>query len=207
MAWNAEKVGLLSDIELQNLLSNAKTRQNGEVATLCADEMQRRKVAAKVGKAAKRNRVRACSPDISRARQIEFEADAFLVDLANKLSFEYDLSEATARALSTKSFRPHRLLAKNGKQSKLGGIKKRGRIAIYRYISYRRDDDIVGLAAVMINKDEEGVIWKVDGPDRLLPNREDRYPGLEISWGVWFVQFADAEVQFRLLLNAIAPKR
>jgi hypothetical protein len=203
--WNPESVRLLSDIELQNLLRNARTRQNQEVEALCAEEQQRRKVAAKVERAAKNNRARASK--ISRARQIEIEADVLLVDLANKLNVEYDLSEAAARALSNGRFRPHRLLAKNGTQSKLGGIKKRGQIAIYRYISYRRNDDIVGLAAVMINKDDEGVFWKVDGPEHLLHNREDRYPELEIDWGVWFAQFSEAEAQFRTLLNAIAPKR
>ena len=134
------------------------------------------------------------------------EADALLVTLANDLSSTYDLSKETARKLSTKSFLPHRLLSTNGKESKLGGVKKRGKIAIYRYISYRLGEDILSLNAVMIDKDEERVSWRVDGPDHLLLNKEDRYPELNITVGAWFDEFFDAEQKFRMLVDAVAPR-
>ncbi len=209
--WTAERVGRLSDAELRNLAENARNGKNIFVTGLCAYEIENRKTVAKEKRAQSRRRSKDHPLGSSNVRNIEMDADALLVTLANNLRSNYDLSETTARKLSTKPFRPHRLLSKNGKESKLGGAKKRGQIAIYRYISYRLGNDIVSLAAVMVDKDQGRVTWNVSGPDHLLPNQENSSPESEIKrWArtreVWFDKFSDAENKFRELMSAVAPK-
>lgn len=198
---------MLTDSEISNLFENAQSRQNEQVVILCTQEIQKRKNAAKLARADNQFERGGQSPNTSRARVIEIEANALLVELAKKLNEIYDLTVETARKLSTRPFRPHRLLAKNGQESKIGGVKKRGEVAIYRFISYRINEDIVSLAAVMIDKEAESVTWLVGGPDRLLQNTETRPVGSETGQGVWLAQFADAAEQFTKLLDAIAPKK
>ena len=205
--WTAERVICLDDIELKNLLENARLRGNNFVMSLCGVEISRRKTVAKELRPAPAKQAAGRVAKGSSYRNIEIDADALLVTLAHKLVEVYDLSEETARKLSTKNFRAHRLLSKNSKQSKIGGVKKRGEVAIYRFISYRINDESVSLAAVMIDKNDTDVFWMVNGPIRLLPNQESCSFGEEICIGVWCNQFIDAEAQFIKLLDALAPKK
>ena len=204
--WNTDRVSTLTDSELTNLFTNARSRQNEFVSSLCIDEINRRKI---IAKEARQLAIREKSGNASSAcyKKIEFDADNLLVTLAKKIDESYDLTEKTAKGLSTAPFRAHRLLAKSGKESKIGGVKKRGEVAIYRFISYRINQDIVSVAAVMIGKDDENVFWFVGGPDRLMPEQESRPIGTETIQGMWFENIADAEFEFRQLLNAIAPRK
>src|SRR5712672_4668743 len=63
-----------------------------------------------------------------------------------EMAEKYDLSEETAKAKSAdvKGFRSHKLLDAKG-YAKLGGHQRDGSVAIERYISYRRGNDIVTL--------------------------------------------------------------
>jgi len=65
---------------------------------------------------------------------------------------------------------------------KIGGVKKQGEVQIYRYISYRISTYEVSLAAVMVSADEDCVSWRIDGSDELVPEKTQRYCGLEISY-------------------------
>ena len=204
--WNADRVSTLTDAELTILLTNARSRQNELVSSLCIDEINRRKIIAKEARQVS-NGKRSGNAIRPRYRNIEIDADNCLVTLAKKLDESYDLTEETARGLSTAPFRAHRLLAKSGKESKIGGVKKRGEVAIYRFISYRINEDVASLAAIMIDKDDESVVWLVGGPDRFLPDQESRQLGSEIGQGVWLAQFSEAEERFRKLVDAIAPAK
>ena len=204
--WNADRVSTLTDAELTILLTNARSRQNELVSSLCIDEINRRKIIAKEARQVSSGK-RSGNAIRPRYRNIEIDADNCLVTLAKKLDESYDLTEETARGLSTAPFRAHRLLAKSGKESKIGGVKKRGEVAIYRFISYRINEDVASLAAIMIDKDDESVVWLVGGPDRFLPDQESRQLGSEIGQGVWLAQFSEAEERFRKLVDAIAPAK
>ena len=82
-----------------------------------------------------------------------------------------------------------------------------GEVAIYRFISYRINEDVASLAAIMIDKDDESVVWLVGGADSFLPDQESRQLGSEIGQGVWLAQFSEAEERFRKLVDAIAPAK
>lgn len=206
--WTSEKIGLLSDDELMTLSENAARKNNTKLADFCRSELTRRYGDARRPNTSVRSRSAFSNHSSSKLRQIELDADAQLVDFTVRLDAEFDLSPERALALSTVKFRPLRLLSKNGRLSKTGGIQLRGTVAICRYISYKKDKAVVGLAAVMIGKDDNRVVWRVSGPDSLLPNQVDRYPSLEIGRGVWFESFHQGAALFReLLLLLDSPRR
>lgn len=202
--WDEERVRLLGDVELHNLMENAQKRGSEPVAELCALEIERRRSAIGVRNA----RVRKVSGPhgSSGLRKIDADTDELLVRLANDLMTTYDLSEETAQKLSANRIRPLSMLSKNGKMSKIGGFKKRGEVAIFRYISYRIGDATISLAAVMAREGEDQVTWRVDGPDHLVPAKEERYLGTKTSRGVWFNNFEDTAEKFRDLIALLAPK-
>lgn len=201
--WTEDRIRVLDNTELLNLLDNARKRKDERVEAMCLAESERRKREVRVASP----RVSADDAGSSGRRKVEIDADDLLVGLANELDSEFDLSEATARMLATTKFRPHRLLAKGGKHSKLGGVQKRGQVAVYRYISYRRDDASISLAAVMGDKADGRAVWRIDGPETLVPGKESRFPGLDIDLGVWCETFDEAKEKFRRLIETLAPKR
>jgi len=83
---------------------------------------------------------------------------------------KYDLSEETAKARSAdvKGFRSHKLLDAKG-YAKLGGMQRDGTVAVDRYISYRRGNDIVTLG-VWLLKDApiEDHEFHVSGPASMI---------------------------------------
>ncbi len=76
-----------------------------------------------------------------------------LADVGKEMAGKYDLSEETAKAKSegVKGFQAHKLLDCKG-YAKLGGMQRDGSVAVERYISYRRGNDIVYLG-VFLPKD------------------------------------------------------
>jgi hypothetical protein len=96
---------------------------------------------------------------------------------------KYDLSEETAKTKSAgvKGFRSHKLLDAKG-YAKLGGHQRDGTVAVDRYISYRRGNDIVALG-VWLAKDApiEDHAFHVSAPPAML---EGGKPFSEVRPGV-----------------------
>ncbi len=86
-------------------------------------------------------------------KEFEHDVSGQLAVVGKEMAEKYDLSEETAKARSAgvKGFRSHKLLDAKG-YAKLGGHQRDGTVAIDRYISYRRGNDIVSLG-VWLPKD------------------------------------------------------
>src|SRR3954451_1406322 len=141
--WTDDRIAALSDQDLKNLLVNAERKDATEIILQCQAELEKRN-AAKPRKAAKPR------TDI---KEFEHEVSAQLAAVGKEMAEKYDLSEETAKAKSAgvKGFRSHKLLDAKG-FAKLGGSQRVGTVAVDRYISYRRGNDIVMLG-VWLQKD------------------------------------------------------
>jgi hypothetical protein len=141
--WSDDRVAALSDQDLRNLKVNAERKSVAGVVAQCQAEMEKRD-AAKQGKAAKPR---------TEIKEFEHAMSAHLAAVGKQMAEKYDLSEETAKARSTgvKGFRSHKLLDAKG-YAKLGGHQRDGTVAVDRYISYRRGNDIVSLG-VWLSKD------------------------------------------------------
>ena len=159
--WSDDRIAALSDQDLKNLLVNAERKSVGGVVAQCKAEIEKRD-AAKPRKAAKPR---------TELKEFEHEMSAQLAAVGKQMAEKYDLSEETAKAKSAgvKGFRSHKLLDAKG-YAKLGGHQRDGSVAIDRYISYRRGNDIVTLG-VWLAKDAP-----IDGPrvSRQRAGRHDR---------------------------------
>jgi hypothetical protein len=143
--WTDDRIAALSDPDLKNLLANAERKSVDDLVARCQAELDKRN-ASKPRKAAK-----------PRTELKEFERDMSvrLADVGKQMAEKYDLSEETAKAKSAgvKGFRAHKLVGSDG-QAKLGGLQRAGFVAVDRYISYRRGNDIVSLG-VFLPKDQD----------------------------------------------------
>ncbi|MBN9147063.1 MULTISPECIES: hypothetical protein [unclassified Nitrobacter] len=143
--WTDDRLAALSDSDLKNLLANAERKSVDDLVARCQAELEKRN-ALKPRKAAK-----------PRTELKDFERDmsAQLAGVGRRMAEKYDLSEETAKAKSAgvKGFRAHKLVGSDG-QAKLGGLQRAGFVAIDRYISYRRGNDIVSLG-VFLPKDQD----------------------------------------------------
>ena len=143
--WTDDRIAALSDSDLKNLLANAERKSVDALAARCRAELEKRD-ALKPRKAAK-----------PRTELKDFERDmsAQLAVVGRRMAEKYDLSEETAKAKSAgvKGFRAHKLVGSDG-QAKLGGLQRAGFVAVDRYISYRRGNDIVSLG-VFLPKDQD----------------------------------------------------
>jgi hypothetical protein len=141
--WSDDRIAGLSDQDLKNLLANAERKSAAEVIAQCKAELERRD-ALKPRKSAKPR---------TELKEFEHEMSAQLAAVGKEMAEKYDLSEATAKAKSegVKGFRSHKLLDAKG-YAKLGGHQRDGSVAVDRYISYRRGNDIVTLG-VWLPKD------------------------------------------------------
>jgi len=141
--WTDDRIAALSDQDLKNLLVNAERKSVADVAEKCKTELGKRN-ALKPRKASKER---------SPLKELEHEVSERLAVVGKEMAAKYDLSEATAKAKSegVKGFKAHRLLDSKG-FAKLGGHQRDGSVAIDRYISYRRGNDIVTLG-VWLPKD------------------------------------------------------
>jgi hypothetical protein len=141
--WSDDRIAALSDQDLKNLLVNAERKSVSAVIAQCRAEMEKRD-AAKPRKAAKPR---------TELKEFEHEMSGQLGSVGREMAAKYDLSEQTAKARSEgiKGFRSHKLLDAKG-YAKLGGHQRDGTVAVDRYISYRRGNDIVTLG-VWLPKD------------------------------------------------------
>lgn len=143
--WTDDRIAALSDSDLKNLLANAERKSVDDLVARCQAELDKRN-ASKPRKAAK-----------PRTELKEFERDMSvrLAEVGKQMAEKYDLSEETAkvRSAGVKGFRAHKLVGSDG-QAKLGGLQRAGFVAVDRYISYRRGNDIVSLG-VFLPKDQD----------------------------------------------------
>jgi hypothetical protein len=139
--WSDDRIAALSDQDLKNLLVNAERKSAADVIAQCKAEMEKRD-AAKPRKASKPR---------TELKEFEHDMSAQLAAVGREMAEKYDLSEETAKAKSAgvKGFRSHKLLDDKG-YAKLGGHQRDGTVAVDRYISYRRGNDIVTLGVWLL---------------------------------------------------------
>ncbi|HEY3796184.1 MAG TPA: hypothetical protein VGM09_30545 [Bradyrhizobium sp.] len=141
--WSDDRIAALSDQDLKNLLANAERKSAADLIAKCRAELEKRD-AARPRKAAKPR---------TELKEFEHAISGEIAEVGRRMAAKYDLSEETAKARSAgiKGFRSHKLLDGQG-YAKLGGHQRDGTVAIDRYISYRRGNDIVMLG-VWLPKD------------------------------------------------------
>ncbi|HWG04563.1 MAG TPA: hypothetical protein VG271_06080 [Beijerinckiaceae bacterium] len=141
--WSDDRIAALSDQDLKNLLAIAERKSVADLIAKCRAELEKRD-AARPRKAAKPR---------TELKEFEHAISGEIAEVGRRMAAKYDLSEETAKARSAgiKGFRSHKLLDGQG-YAKLGGHQRDGTVAIDRYISYRRGNDIVMLG-VWLPKD------------------------------------------------------
>ena len=134
--WSDDRIAALSDQDLKNLLANAERKSVADLIVKCQAEIEKRN-AAKPRKATKPR---------TELKEFEHAMSGEIAEVGKRMAAKYDLSEETAKAKSegVKGFRSHKLLDAQG-YAKLGGYQRDGTVAVDRYISYRRGNDIVAL--------------------------------------------------------------
>jgi hypothetical protein len=134
--WSDDRITALSDQDLKNLLVNAERKSAADLVAKCQAEIEKRN-AAKPRKAAKPR---------TELKEFEHAMSGELAEAGKRMAAKYDLSEETAKARSegVKGFRSHKLLDAQG-HAKLGGHQRDGTVAVDRYVSYRRGNDIASL--------------------------------------------------------------
>jgi hypothetical protein len=139
--WTDDRIAALSDQDLKNLHANAKRKSAPGIVAQCEAEIEKRE-AAKPRKAAKPR---------TELKEFEHDISAKLAAVGKEMAEKYDLSEETAKTKSegVKGFRSHKLLDAKG-YAKLGGHQRDGTVAVDRYISYRRGNDIVTLGVWLL---------------------------------------------------------
>jgi hypothetical protein len=158
--WSDDRIAALSDQDLKNLLVNAERKSAAGIIAQCRAEIEKRDAA----------RPRKGSKPRTELKEFEHDISAQLAAVGKEMADKYDLSEDTAKANSAgvKGFRSHKLLDAKG-LAKLGGHQRDGTVAIDRYISYRRGNDIVTLG-VWLLKDApvEDREFHVSGPAAMI---------------------------------------
>jgi hypothetical protein len=134
--WSDERIAALSDQDLKNLRANAEKKSVADLIAKCQAEIEKRN-ALKPRKAAKPR---------TELKEFEHAMSGELAEAGKRMAAKYDLTEETAKAKSqgVKGFRSHKLLDAQG-FAKLGGHQRDGTVAVDRYISYRRGNDIASL--------------------------------------------------------------
>jgi len=134
--WSDDRIAALSDQDLKNLLVNAERKSVTDLIAKCQAELEKRN-AAKPRKASKPR---------TELKEFEHTMSGELAEVGKRMAAKYDLSEETAKARSAgvKGFRSHKLLDAQG-YAKLGGHQRDGTVAVDRYVSYRRGNDIASL--------------------------------------------------------------
>jgi hypothetical protein len=179
--WSDERIATLSDQDLKNLLVNAERKSATTIIALCKAEMERREAA----------RPRKTPKPRTELKEFERDMSGQLAAVGKEMAEKYDLSEETAKAKSAdvKGFRSHKLLDSKG-SAKLGGHQRDGTVAVDRYISYRRGNDIVSLGLWLLKdapiEDHE---FHVSAPPAML---EGGKPFSEIRPGISAKDLQDA---------------
>src|SRR5438270_5771931 len=171
--WTDDRIAALTDQDLKNMIVNAERKDATEIILQCQAELEKRN-AAKPRKTAKPR---------TEIKEFEHDVSAQLAAIGKEMAEKYDLSEETAKARSAevKGFRAHKLLDSKG-YAKLGGSQRNGTVAIDRYISYRRGNDIVTLG-VWLAKDQplEAHEFHVSAPAAMI---EGGQPVSEVRPGI-----------------------
>jgi hypothetical protein len=158
--WSDDRLAALSDQELKNLLVNAERKSATDLIAKCTAELEKRN-ALKPRKGAKPR---------TELKEFEHEISGQLAAVGKEMAEKYDLSEETAKAKSAgiKGFRSHKLLDAQG-YAKLGGSQRDGTVAVDRYISYRRGNDIVTLGVWLLKEAPiEDHEFHVSGPVAMI---------------------------------------
>jgi hypothetical protein len=144
--WTDEKIAALSSPDLKNLMANAERKGVDALAATCKAELEKR--------GANRTRVGVGKPR-TEAKEFEHTMSEQIAAVGKEMAAKYDLSEETAKAKADglKGFRAHKLFGSDGR-AKLGGLQRAGFVAVDRYISHRRGNDIVSLG-VLLPKDTD----------------------------------------------------
>ncbi len=171
--WSDDRIAALSNQDLKNLLANAERKSAAAIVAQCRAEMEKRD-ALKPRKTAKPR---------TDVKEFEHDMAGQIAAVGKEMAAKYDLSEETAKARSegVKGFRSHKLLDAKG-YAKLGGHQRDGSVAVDRYISYRRGNDIVSLG-VWLPKDAplEDHEFHVGAPPAMI---EGGKPFVEVRPGV-----------------------
>ena len=205
---------------LLDMKQRAISNDHKDVLEWCDFELSKRPVPAPADPIARKPRAsgkrkNGRAPSIVAA---EKELNLQLEKLGRSLLEQYDLSKETARNLSKGSkFRAHSFLSKTGK-AKVGGAKRKGRVAVNCFISYRLKTDIFGLAGVLEhNQPAEEMSFMVLAPKEYVNNfvsRAELLPSLEetdeiglVHGGESFNNFDDAAALFISIIDRVAPKK
>ena len=139
--WSDDRIAALSDQDLKNLLANAERKSVADLIAKCQAELEKHD-AAKPRKASKPR---------TELKEFEHAMSGEIAEVGKRMAAKYDVSEETAKARSAgiKGFRSHKLLDGQG-YAKLGGHQRDGTVAVDRYISYRRGNDIVMLGVWLL---------------------------------------------------------
>jgi hypothetical protein len=139
--WSDDRIAALTDQDLKNLRANAERKSVADLVAKCQAELEKRN-ALKPRKAAKPR---------TELKEFEHAVSGEIAEAGKRMAAKYDLSEETAKAKSAgiKGFRSHKLLDAQG-YAKLGGHQRDGTVAVDRYISYRRGNDIVSLGVWLL---------------------------------------------------------
>jgi hypothetical protein len=139
--WSDDRLTALSDQDLKNLLVNAERKSATDLIAKCTAELEKRNAL----------KPRKSSKPRTELKEFEHDISGQLAAVGKEMAEKYDLSEETAKARSVgvKGFRSHKLLDAQG-YAKLGGSQRDGTVAVDRYISYRRGNDIVTLGVWLL---------------------------------------------------------
>jgi hypothetical protein len=160
VAWTPDRIAALSDQDLKNLLANAERKSVDDIVASCRAEIDKRRAA----------KPRTGPKPRSEVKEFEHAMSDQLGAIGRQMAEKYDLSEETAKARSAgvKGFKAHKLIDAKG-FAKLGGHQRDGTVAVDRYISYRRGNDIVTLG-VWLLKDApiENHEFQVSAPANMI---------------------------------------
>ncbi len=139
--WTDERISALSDQELKNLLANAERKGVADVTERCRAELDKRD-AAKPRKASKPR---------TELKEFEHEVSARIAEVGKAMAAKYDLSEdhGEGEIRRREGLQGAPLLDSKG-SAKLGGHQRNGSVAVDRYISYRRGNDVVSLGVWLL---------------------------------------------------------
>lgn len=142
--WTDDRIAALSNQDLKNLLANAERKDVATLVATCKAEMEKRGASKPRGVGKPRSEI----------KEFELDTSAQIAAVGREMAAKYDLSVETAKAASAgvKRFQAHKLLDNKG-FAKLGGLQRAGHVAVDRYISHRRGDNVVSLG-VFLQKDQ-----------------------------------------------------
>lgn len=215
--YNPEKLAEFTYSGLIDMREKAIKNGAEDLASMCDFELSKRPPPPK--KEVKKVSMSTTSKSGKKASIIEIDriTSALLAEAITELNKKYDLSKETAKSLSTdsKKFRPHNTSPSN--KAKTGGAKRTGNVVVSNYVSYRLNDDIFELAALLEhNQPVSAMKYIVMAPKKYLNNwvkKEKFIPMNEndkfgvTEGGEVFKTFEEAIKVFTEIIDKVAPKK